>query len=74
MARKKKSDAVPLFDIKTSTAPCVPAIRDKVDRWRIADYPGVTDTTRRLLNHWFLTDHRLPGGRKFKYHPSAPRS
>ncbi|MBI1918180.1 MAG: DEAD/DEAH box helicase family protein [Planctomycetes bacterium] len=68
MARKKKSDAAPLFDVKTTTAPCVSAIRDKVDQWRAADYPGVTDTTRRLLNHWFLTDHRLPGRGKFQYH------
>src|SRR5437868_1997334 len=72
MPRKKKPDAAtaPLFDVKTTTAPCVPAIRAQVDAWRAADYPGVTDTTRRLLNHWFLTDHRLPTGRKFAYHYS----
>jgi type III restriction enzyme len=71
MARKKtSSEAAPLFDVKLTTAPCVPAIRDKVMAWRAADYPGVSDTTRRLLNHWFLTDHRLPGGRKFAYHYS----
>src|SRR5258707_11452822 len=70
MARKRTTNptAAPLFDVKTTTAPCIPAIRDKVDKWRVADYPGVTDTTRRLLNHWFHTDHRLANGRKFKYH------
>ena len=29
----------------------------------------LSDTTRILLNHWFYTDHRLPNGRKFAYHP-----
>jgi type III restriction enzyme len=72
MARKKKTDAAtaPLFDAKTTTAPCVHAIRDKVDRWRADGYPGASDTTRILLNHWFHTDHRLPNGRKFAYHYS----
>jgi type III restriction enzyme len=69
MARKKAAPQSPaLFDVKTITAPCVPALRAKVNAWRAEDYPGVTATTRRLLNHWFLTDHRLPGGGRFKYH------
>jgi type III restriction enzyme len=70
MPRKKKPDpaAAPLFDVKTTTAPCVPAIREKLAAWRAADYPGASDTTRRLLHHWFHTDHRLPNGHKFKYH------
>lgn len=70
MGRKKKSDptAAPLFDVKSSTAPCVPAIRKKVDAWRVSGYEGATDTSRRLLNWWFRTDHRLPDGRRFKYH------
>jgi type III restriction enzyme len=72
MARKKKTDplAAPLFDVRLTTAPCVPAIQAKVSEWRAAGYPGASDTTRRLLNHWFLTGHRLPGGRKFEYHYS----
>jgi type III restriction enzyme len=68
MAQKTKPDKSPLFDVKITTAPCVPAIRQKVEAWRTDGYPGVTDTTRRLLNFWFNSDHRLPGGRKFKYH------
>jgi type III restriction enzyme len=70
MPRKKKTDpaAAPLFTARTTTAPCVPAIREKVDRWRADDYPGATDTTRRLLHYWFHTDHRLADGCKFKYH------
>jgi type III restriction enzyme len=70
MARKKKtsSAAAPIFDVKTTTAPCVPAIREKVDQWRAAGYPDASATTRRLLHHWFHTDHRLTNGRRFKYH------
>jgi hypothetical protein len=48
----------------------VPAIRDAVNRWRDGDYPGVSDTTRRLLNFWFHTHHRLANGRRFAYHGS----
>ncbi|HWE38049.1 MAG TPA: DEAD/DEAH box helicase family protein [Isosphaeraceae bacterium] len=73
MGRKKTPadpTAAPLFDVKTSTAPCVPAIREKVDAWRVADYPGASATTRRLLHHWFKTDHRLANGRRFAYHYS----
>jgi type III restriction enzyme len=33
----------------------------------VANYKGVTETTRILLNHWFHTDHRLPNGRPFVY-------
>jgi type III restriction enzyme len=70
MPRKKADAAAPLFDVKSTTAPCVPAIRAQVDQWRAADYPGVSATTRRLLNHWFPTHHRLPNGRRFEYHYS----
>ena len=52
------------------TAPCVPAIREAVAAWSAGGYKGTTDTTRILLNHWFKTDHRLPNGSPFKYHPS----
>ena len=51
-----------------ATAPCVPAIREKVKAWRESGYKGATDTTRLLLNHWFFTDHRRPANRKFAYH------
>lgn len=59
-----------LFDVKTTTAPCVPALREKVALWRRDGYPGATKTTRRLLNWWFHTHHRLPDGRRFAYHYS----
>jgi type III restriction enzyme len=70
MARKKSTAANPaqpeLYDVKVRTAPCVPAIREKVKAWAAFGYKGATDTSRRLLNHWFKTDHRI-GGRKFRY-------
>jgi type III restriction enzyme len=57
-----------LLEAKVATAPCVPGIREKVEAWRAGGYKGVTDTTRILLNYWFRTDHRLPDGRRFRYH------
>jgi type III restriction enzyme len=71
MARKRKQspDQIDLLDARVATAPCVPAIREKVKTWRDAGCKGVSDTTRILLNYWFQTDHKLSDGRKFKYHP-----
>ncbi len=54
--------------MNTNTAPCVPAIRDAVRIWRENGYKGATDTTRRLLSHWFKTDHRMSNGSRFEYH------
>ena len=48
----------------------MPALREAVKAWKAGGYKGVTDTTRVVLNHWFFTDHRLPTGLPFKYHPS----
>src|SRR5262249_35225461 len=59
-----------MLEPRLKTAPCVPAIRKAVDDWRAANYKGVTDTTRALLNYWFKSDHRLPNGRAFIYHDS----
>lgn len=61
-----------LLDVagKLRTAPCVPALREAVKAWRAGGYKGTTETTRRLLAHWFQTDHRLPNGSRFKYHPA----
>lgn len=69
--RKKVMDTQPgLFDLSPylKTAPCVPALRKLVAEWREDGYPGVTGTTRTLLNFWFFTDHRLPTGQMFRYH------
>jgi type III restriction enzyme len=71
MARRRKDDPdqLGLLEARVATAPCVPAIREKVKAWRDGGYKGASDTTRILLNHWFLTDHRPRGGRKIAYHP-----
>ncbi|PNU20419.1 type III restriction endonuclease subunit R [Geothermobacter hydrogeniphilus] len=46
-----------IFDIRNNTRRVEPltlvnSIRERVDAWRTADYPGVTSVTRRLLEHW----------------------
>jgi type III restriction enzyme len=58
-----------LLEVRTRTAPCVPAIRTAVAEWVDSGYKGATLTTKTLLNHWFHTDHRLPNGQKFAYYP-----
>jgi type III restriction enzyme len=72
MPPKKKTPAdaaqLALLEAQVRTAPCVPAIRAKVQAWREGGYKGATSTTRTLLNHWFQAEHRLPDGRKFAYH------
>jgi type III restriction enzyme len=75
MARKRRAappEQGDLLDVtaRLRTAPCVPALREAVKAWRAGGYKGTTETTRLLLNHWFYTDHRLPNGRSFAYHPS----
>ena len=67
-ARKASADQLSLLEARVSTAPLVPGIREKVNAWREGGYKGISKTTRILLNYWFHTDHRLPDGRKFKYH------
>ena len=69
MPRVKSAPAqLSLLEARTSTAPCVPAIREAVQAWRGGGYKGVTGTTRLLLRFWFQTDHRRPNGRAFTYH------
>jgi type III restriction enzyme len=71
MPRNKKGAAAQenLFQARLGSAPCVPAIREKVNEWaKRGKYEGATETTRLLLNHWFHTDHRSRDGSKFAYH------
>jgi type III restriction enzyme len=68
-ARRRNANQLSLLEARVSTAPLVPGIREKVNGWRDGGYKGISDTTRILLNYWFSTDHRLPNGRKFTYHP-----
>ncbi len=72
MGRTRRAPAAQasLLEVRTKTAPCVPAIREKVREWRAADYKGAMPTSVALLNYWFRTDHRLPNGRFFQYHDS----
>lgn len=53
---------------RESHAPLVPGIRERVDAWRRAGYPGASATTRRLLEHWFLDEHETPDGQPFRYY------
>jgi type III restriction enzyme len=36
-------------------------LRRDVAEWREAQYGGASETTIELLNHWFRTDHEVPG-------------
>jgi len=69
--RKKTADETPsLYDItaKLRSGACVPAIREAVKSWKAAGCQGITDTTRTLLNYWFIADHKTRTGRPFKYY------
>ena len=39
----------------------VPKIRNEVQRWRQAGYPGASEVTLRLFEYWFLEDHAVLG-------------
>jgi type III restriction enzyme len=45
-------------------------LRQAVTEWRNSAYPGVSDTTRELLFHWFERDHRITNSRgdTFPFH------
>jgi len=47
---------------RPSKAYLVNELRKAVYKWREDGYPGVTNTTRRLLQFWFEEDHKLDGG------------
>ncbi len=69
--RKKTADETPsLYDItaKLRSGACVPAIREAVKSWKTGGCRGITDTTRTLLNYWFIADHKTRTGRPFKYY------
>jgi len=70
--RRKNRNQQELLDItgRLRTAPCVPALREAVKAWCAGGYKGTTETTKKLLNYWFETQHKLPSGREFSYHSS----
>ena len=50
-----------IFDVRNNTRrteplPLVNQIRERVDQWRSDGYPGVTQVTRSLLDHWYDAD------------------
>lgn len=51
---------------KDSPLALVNGVRQAVSAWRDG-YPGVSDTTRRLLEHWFLDEHQTADGDRFAY-------
>ena len=53
---------------RESRAALVPPIRDAVHAWRSRGYEGSTTTSRRLLRHWFESDHLTPGGEEWLYY------
>ena len=69
MPKQKRNPAQPNFlENYGHTAPAVPAIREAVWQWTASGYKGATEISRRLLNYWFKTDHKLPNGQLFSYH------
>jgi type III restriction enzyme len=72
MPPRKKPDEptgqINLVIVPPSTGPMVGRIKQAVEEWRRQGYPGVTNTTRILLNHWFHKDHILKDGTRFQYH------
>ncbi len=52
-----------IFDTRNNTLrferlDLVNTIRERVDQWRVAGYPGITSITRRLLEHWLDSEAR----------------
>ncbi|MEX0958905.1 MAG: DEAD/DEAH box helicase family protein [Burkholderiales bacterium] len=59
-----------IFDIRNNTRrteslALVNVIRERVDAWRAAEYPGITSVTRGLLEHW---RDRSPGVRQYPFY------
>lgn len=52
---------------RPSRSRLVERLREEVGAWRSGGYPGVSATTRRLLEHWFLDAHQTPDGQPFAY-------
>ncbi|MBI4215600.1 MAG: DEAD/DEAH box helicase family protein, partial [Parcubacteria group bacterium] len=52
-----------------SNLPLVRTLRPLVKAWREGGYrEGTTETTRRLLEWWFIEDHQLSNGESFKFY------
>jgi len=56
------------METKQSTLPLVRALQQAVAVWRKNGYKqGISETTRRLLEWWFLEDHELKDGTLFAF-------
>src|SRR5574340_26595 len=57
MIPKRRPAGYEIFDVRNNTRrteelKAVNEIRQRLDVWREADYPGITSITRKLLEHW----------------------
>lgn len=57
----RRSAGYEIFDTRVNTVRGVPLdlvnrIRERVDAWREAGYPGITSVTRKLIEHWYDSD------------------
>jgi type III restriction enzyme len=57
LAQGRRPAGYEIFDTRSNTRRTEPLllvnqIRERVDAWRAADYPGITTVTRTLLAHW----------------------
>lgn len=63
---ERRPAAYEIFDIRNNTRRTEPldlvnTIRERVETWRAAEYPGITSVTRSLLAHWWdRTARQLP--------------
>jgi len=55
-------------DRPPTKAPLVEKVRAEVDAWRVQEYVGASATSKRLLEHWFLDEHRTDDGLPFRYY------
>ena len=53
---------------RDSLAALVPSIRSAVHVWRSSGYEGATETSKRLLRHWFESDHLTAAGDEWLYY------
>ena len=53
---------------RDSLAALVPSIRSAVHAWRSSGYEGATETSKRLLGHWFERDHLTAAGEEWLYY------
>ena len=53
---------------RDSRAALVPTIRQAVHAWRGLGYEGATATSKRLLSHWFESDHLTKDGEEWLYY------